>query len=83
MSDSIIVPLPVYYGVSDTHNGRAGFPKPALFYFFHLRRLQNADICATFKANRVLEVAHPIHPCAPADDGAHRVVNLTKSAAFA
>jgi len=32
MSDPIIVPLPVYYGTSDTRNGQAGFPKPAFFY---------------------------------------------------
>jgi hypothetical protein len=32
MSDSIIVPLPVYYGTSDTHYGRPVFPKTGLFY---------------------------------------------------
>jgi hypothetical protein len=32
MSDPIIVPLPVYYGTSDTRYGQAGFPKPAFFY---------------------------------------------------
>jgi hypothetical protein len=32
MSDPIIVPLPVYYGTSDTRYGQAGFPKPAFFF---------------------------------------------------
>lgn len=32
MLDPIIVPLPVYYGTSDTRYGQAGFPKPAFFY---------------------------------------------------
>ena len=31
MSDPIIVPLPVYYGTSDTLNGRPVFPKTGLF----------------------------------------------------
>jgi hypothetical protein len=33
MSDPIIVPLPVYYGTSDTRYGRPVFPKTGLFYF--------------------------------------------------
>jgi hypothetical protein len=32
MSDPIIVPLPVYYGKSDTRKGRPVFPKTGLFY---------------------------------------------------
>ncbi len=31
LSDPIIVPLPVYYGTSDTLNGRPVFPKTGLF----------------------------------------------------
>jgi hypothetical protein len=32
MLDPIIVPLPVYYGASDTRYGRPVFPKTGLFY---------------------------------------------------
>jgi hypothetical protein len=37
MSDPIIVPLPVYYGTSDTRNGRPVFPKTGLFLCPHGR----------------------------------------------
>jgi hypothetical protein len=45
MSDPIIVPLPVYYGTSDTRNGRPVFPKPAFFYTraIRSRRLDTAE----------------------------------------
>ena len=33
MSDPIIVPLPVYYGTSDTRYGRPVFPKTGLFLY--------------------------------------------------
>jgi hypothetical protein len=43
MSDPIIVPLPVYYGTSDTRNGRPVFPKTGLFYTLaHRARLISA-----------------------------------------
>jgi hypothetical protein len=38
MSDPIIVPLPVYYGTSDTRNGRPVFPKTGLFYALAARK---------------------------------------------
>jgi hypothetical protein len=37
MSDPIIVPLPVYYGTSDTRNGRPVFPKTGLFLFYYFQ----------------------------------------------
>jgi hypothetical protein len=52
MSDPIIVPLPVYYGTSDTRYGRPVFPKTGLFlYLYSLAEQTRSQVSHVFPLN--------------------------------
>jgi hypothetical protein len=52
MSDPIIVPLPVYYGTSDTRNGRPVFPKTGLFLCQNMYMKRNTSFLARLRLRR-------------------------------